>query len=104
MMLTHQRLSGAGYVFSASLPPYLAVAAIEAIDILEEEGKELDPLAYRLLLMHPAAYRMWSKTRRRHLQPWVATWALEDMYAGICGRGAHDAAYATALQVELCRL
>ena len=37
----HQRLSGAGYVFSASLPPYLAVAAIEAIDILEEEGKEL---------------------------------------------------------------
>ncbi|CAN6684356.1 unnamed protein product [Malus baccata var. baccata] len=32
----HQRLSSSGYVFSASLPPYLASAAITAIDILEE--------------------------------------------------------------------
>ena len=37
----HQRLSGAGYVFSASLPPYLASAAIESLNILEEEGPEL---------------------------------------------------------------
>ncbi|XP_050139601.1 long chain base biosynthesis protein 1-like isoform X2 [Malus sylvestris] len=32
----HQRLSSSGYVFSASLPPYFASAAIPAIDILEE--------------------------------------------------------------------
>ncbi|BFG18352.1 hypothetical protein CerSpe_046260 [Prunus speciosa] len=32
----HQRLSSSGYVFSASLPPYLASAAITAIDVLEE--------------------------------------------------------------------
>lgn len=31
-----QRLSSSGYVFSASLPPYLASAAITAIDIREE--------------------------------------------------------------------
>lgn len=31
-----QRLSSSGYVFSASLPPYLASAAITALDILEE--------------------------------------------------------------------
>lgn len=31
-----QRLSSSGYVFSASLPPYLASAAIKAIDIIEE--------------------------------------------------------------------
>jgi len=31
-----QRLSSSGYVFSASLPPYLASAAITAIDVLEE--------------------------------------------------------------------
>jgi serine palmitoyltransferase len=37
----HQRLSGAGYVFSASLPPYLASCAIETLNILEEEGPEL---------------------------------------------------------------
>ncbi|CAL5408894.1 unnamed protein product [Camellia sinensis] len=32
----HQRLSSSGYVFSASLPPYLPTAAITAIDVLEE--------------------------------------------------------------------
>ncbi|KAG8641503.1 hypothetical protein MANES_13G154966v8 [Manihot esculenta] len=31
----YQRLSSSGYVFSASLPPYLASAAITAIDVLE---------------------------------------------------------------------
>ncbi|RZB58410.1 Long chain base biosynthesis protein 1 isoform E [Glycine soja] len=31
-----RRLSSSGYVFSASLPPYLASAAITAIDVLEE--------------------------------------------------------------------
>lgn len=34
-VVDHQRLSSSGYVFSASLPPYLASAAITAIDILE---------------------------------------------------------------------
>jgi 7-keto-8-aminopelargonate synthetase-like enzyme len=31
-----QRLSGAGYCFSASLPPMLATAAISALDIIEK--------------------------------------------------------------------
>lgn len=35
-VIDHQRLSSSGYVFSASLPPYLASAAITAIDVLEE--------------------------------------------------------------------
>lgn len=32
-----QRLSGQGYCFSASLPPMLAAAAIEALNIMEED-------------------------------------------------------------------
>ena len=32
-----QRLSGAGYCFSASLPPMLASAAIEALNIIEQK-------------------------------------------------------------------
>ena len=32
----------------------------------------LNPLAYKVLLMLPSTYRIWSKTRLRHLQPWVA--------------------------------
>ncbi|KAL2482640.1 Long chain base biosynthesis protein 1 [Forsythia ovata] len=34
-VIDHQRLSSSGYVFSASLPPYLASAAITAIDVLD---------------------------------------------------------------------
>ncbi len=37
----HQRLNSAGYVFSASLPPFLASAAIESLNILEDGGQKL---------------------------------------------------------------
>lgn len=36
-VIDHQRLSGQGYVFSASLPPVLACAAIEAVNIMESD-------------------------------------------------------------------
>ena len=35
--VNHQRLAGAGYAFSASLPPFLAIAAVGAIDALEAD-------------------------------------------------------------------
>ncbi|XP_049594456.1 serine palmitoyltransferase 1 isoform X2 [Syngnathus scovelli] len=35
-VIDHQRLSGQGYCFSASLPPMLAAAAIEALSIMQE--------------------------------------------------------------------
>jgi len=38
----HQRLCGQGYCFSASLPPYLATAAHEALNVLStSRGKQL---------------------------------------------------------------
>eukprot|EP00884_Botryococcus_braunii_P003700 jgi/Botrbrau1/13330/Bobra.0334s0007.1 len=40
-IVDHQRLSGLGYCYSASLPPYLATAAIGALDVLEQEGPNL---------------------------------------------------------------
>lgn len=39
-IVDHQRLSGLGYCFSASLPPYLAAAGTAAIGIMEREGRE----------------------------------------------------------------
>ncbi|MGH0177969.1 UNVERIFIED_CONTAM: hypothetical protein FKN15_076226 [Acipenser sinensis] len=36
-VIDHQRLSGQGYCFSASLPPMLAAAAIGALNIMEED-------------------------------------------------------------------
>ncbi|XP_071522645.1 serine palmitoyltransferase 1 [Panulirus ornatus] len=40
-VIEHQRLSGLGYCFSASLPPMLAAACIKVIDILEAEGADM---------------------------------------------------------------
>ncbi|KAL4530227.1 hypothetical protein Ndes2437B_g03737 [Nannochloris sp. 'desiccata'] len=39
-IVDHQRLSGAGYCFSASLPPYLASAGTAALAIIASEGGE----------------------------------------------------------------
>jgi len=40
-IVDHQRLSGLGYCFSASLPPYLASTSVAALDILNEQGPKL---------------------------------------------------------------
>ncbi|XP_058082083.1 long chain base biosynthesis protein 1-like isoform X1 [Magnolia sinica] len=50
-VVDHQRLSSSGYVFSASLPPYLASAAITAIDVLEENSNLLMKLKENLALL-----------------------------------------------------
>lgn len=42
-IVDHQRLSGLGYCFSASLPPFLATAGVCALDHLEQQGGELIP-------------------------------------------------------------
>lgn len=39
-VVEHQRLSGLGYCFSASQPPYTAVAATKALEILADEGDD----------------------------------------------------------------
>ena len=44
-IVDHQRLSGAGYCFSAAAPPFLSTVAIEALRIMEEEPELLETLA-----------------------------------------------------------
>ncbi|XP_068652268.1 long chain base biosynthesis protein 1b-like [Aristolochia californica] len=50
-VVDHQRLSSSGYVFSASLPPYLASAAITAIDMLDENPNLLRKLKENLAIL-----------------------------------------------------
>jgi len=50
-VVDHQRLSGAGYCFSASSPPYLASAAITAMDVLEESPELLVRLQENVTLL-----------------------------------------------------
>ncbi|KAK1273044.1 Long chain base biosynthesis protein 1b [Acorus gramineus] len=50
-VVDHQRLSSAGYVFSASLPPYLASAAITALDHLEGNPDVITKLRSNITLL-----------------------------------------------------
>ena len=72
--------------------------------LAKTEIPSLDPLQYRILLILPILYRRWAALRLRDLAPWIDTWALEEMYAGMRGRGAEDAWWTTALEVEFARL
>jgi serine palmitoyltransferase len=40
-VVDHQRLSGAGYCFSASAPPFVAKAAMDSCRVIVEEGEQL---------------------------------------------------------------
>ena len=50
-IVDHQRLSGLGYCFSASLPPYLAVAASGALQRMQEHPELLKRLRERAASM-----------------------------------------------------
>ncbi|CAF0818149.1 unnamed protein product [Didymodactylos carnosus] len=51
-VVDHQRLSAQGYCFSASLPPLLAAAAIEALNIMEENSDLFETLMYKSEQLH----------------------------------------------------
>lgn len=51
-VIDHQRLSGLGYCFSASLPPMLATAAIEALQIMQNDRCILSKLRENCKKMH----------------------------------------------------
>ncbi|XP_065096706.1 serine palmitoyltransferase 1 isoform X1 [Paramisgurnus dabryanus] len=53
-VIDHQRLSGQGYCFSASLPPMLASAAIEALNIMEEDPGIFNILRNKCKQVHKA--------------------------------------------------
>ena len=70
----------------------------------KDETNSQDPLEYRVLLMLPTVDRIWAKTRLRQLAPWVQEWQRDEMFAGVEGKGAADAAYTTVLRIEACKL
>lgn len=51
-IVDHQRLSGAGYCFSASAPPFLSAAAIAALTKLERQPQLLQDLNNRVTRLY----------------------------------------------------
>lgn len=64
-MIDHQRLAATGYVFSASLPPYMTAAASQSLRVLEEK-----PALVKALQKNSQAFR--SEIRNAHLPSTLA--------------------------------
>lgn len=54
----HQRLSGLGYIFSASLPPMLTQAAISSLDRFEREPQIFEQLQQKCRLVQKLFQRL----------------------------------------------
>ncbi|XP_005186549.2 serine palmitoyltransferase 1 [Musca domestica] len=63
-IVEHQRLSGLGYCFSASLPPLLAQAAISALNLFEAEPKIFEELQEKTAILHQK-FSQFSKLKLR---------------------------------------
>ncbi|EFJ35907.1 hypothetical protein SELMODRAFT_230105 [Selaginella moellendorffii] len=88
-VVDHQRLSGAGYCFSASLPPFLATASISAIELLEDDPSVLARLHNNIALFHKclsdvSGIRIGSDTRSPvvllHLRPSLGSFHADAAY------------------------
>ncbi|XP_039484229.1 serine palmitoyltransferase 1 [Drosophila santomea] len=62
----HQRLSGLGYIFSASLPPMLTQAAISALDHFEREPQIFEQLQAKSKTLHQKFLGLSKLTLRGH--------------------------------------
>lgn len=51
-IIDHQRLSGLGYCFSASVPPMMAAAAIKVLDIMESSTERFSKLKANSKLLY----------------------------------------------------
>jgi len=60
----HQRLSGLGYIFSASLPPMLTQAAISALDRFERDPQIFEQLQAKSKTLHQKFLRFSKLTLR----------------------------------------
>ena len=58
------------------------------------------PRDLRILLILSTIYRRWASYRLQSLAPWIHEWELEEMFAGIPGKGAEQASYTTAILLE----
>ena len=57
-VINHQRLSGSGYCFSASLPPLCAVAGAKALEIIEKSPEIIAKLRENTILLRSELKRL----------------------------------------------
>ena len=72
---------------------------------LQKDGAvEGEVMSYRPLTISAALYRAWAALRLEDMQHWISHWRLDEMYAGVPGKGAVDAWHEALSQIEDLKL
>ena len=81
--------------------PWARSAMHAIVGFLEKEGAQVGKVtSYRPLTITAPVYRAWATMRLEDMEGWVDSWALEEMYAGIPGKGAVDAWHHALTTIE----
>ena len=71
-----------------------------AVLLSKDPAKAGDPMAYRMIKITSALYRIWGAVRMKDLDKWIERWTDPAFFAGVPGVGAEEAWYSTALDIE----
>ena len=75
------------------------------VTFLEKVGAAIGKVtSYRPLTITSPLIRCYGSMRLADLQPWIAAWATEDMFAGVPGKGAVDAWYGALTTLSLIHI
>lgn len=106
-IVDHQRLSGAGYCFSASAPPFLSAVAIEALKKMEAEPDRLQTLMVNAAALRVAVGKVKGLTLRAeevtpviHLELASALDSNEEEAAVVVRIAAECVAHGVAIQAN----
>ena len=78
-----------------------SITKARAVFLSKDEQDMGNPMAYRILKITSALYRLWGSIRMQHLGHWISTWADPAMFAGVPGAGAEEGWWLTQLDMEL---
>ena len=85
--------------------PLAQVSSHARVAYLLKEGAEIGQVMnYRPLTIASPLYRCWGACRLEDMHMWVQMWSLEEMFAGVPGRGAVDAWHEVLTTLEECKL
>ena len=85
--------------------PWPVSAPHARVAYLLKEGAEIGQVMnYRPLTIASPLYRCWGTCRLEDLHMWVQMWSLDEMFAGVPGRGTVDAWHEVLTTLEECKL
>ena len=72
--------------------------------LLKEAAEIGQVMNYRPLTVTSSLYRCWATCRLEDMHLWVQMWSLDEMFAGVPGKGATDAWHEVLTSLEVAKL